>query len=273
MKVRFADMRSPEIEEVLKKSNVVILPVGSTEQHGKHLPVNFDAFSVTYLAEETAKKVTAENDIQVLVAPTITYTEAAGGPPFEKPRPGDISISLDISTGLITDILRCLVLQGFKNILLLNGHWQNTPPISIAVRKVQMEFIDVGLFATNSYNLAQDVWDEVCNGGKEVQGHAGERETAVALAIEPENVRMEDAVYEGSHGMSLPPKFMTPIGRGLVFCNTRVPGVRVSGLHLKGKVPATKEAGEKINSATVDVLSEMVVAIAQSESMKHVEKD
>jgi len=273
MKVRFADMRSPEIKEVLNKTNVVILPVGSTEQHGKHLPVNFDTFSATYIAEETAKKVTTEKDIHVLVAPTVAYAEAAGGPPFERPRPGDISISLDISIGLITDILRCLVLQGFKNILVLNGHWQNVPPISIAIRKVQLEFRDVGLFATNSYNLAPEVWDNVCNGGKEVQGHAGERETAVALAIEPENVRMEDAVYEGSHGMSLPPKFSTPLGRGLVFCNTRVPGSRVSGLHLKGPVPATKEAGEKINTAVIEVLSEMIDAIAQSENMKHEEND
>ena len=84
-KIRFGDMRWPEIEDVLGKPNVVILPIGSTEQHGRHLPVNFDAYSATYYAEQVARKVTAENSIHVLVVPAIPYGETYGGPPFEKP--------------------------------------------------------------------------------------------------------------------------------------------------------------------------------------------
>jgi len=266
-------MRWPEIDKVLKKPNVVILPIGSTEQHGRHLPVNFDAYCVTYLAEQAARRVTEEHDIHVLVAPTIPYGEAEGGPPFEKPLPGTITISLDTVIKLVENVVHSLVIQGFKNILVLNGHWQNTPPIAVALRKVNIEFKDagLGLYATNTFLLAPEAWAEISKGGREDQGHAGEQETAIALAIEPENVKL-GVVYKGSHSWSLPPKYLTPPGRGLVFYHSRVGGVRDSGLHLPGPSPATKEAGEKQIAAAVADLTEILVAIVKSESMTHEEK-
>ena len=62
VKVLWEEMSRPEIEEVQKRPNAVILPTGSTEQHSYHLPVNVDARCVSYIAEQTARKVADEQE-------------------------------------------------------------------------------------------------------------------------------------------------------------------------------------------------------------------
>jgi creatinine amidohydrolase len=266
-------MRWPEIEEVLKKTNVVLLPVGSTEQHGRHLPVNFDMYCVEVYAERVARKVTDEHDIHVLAAPGISYGEASGSPPFENLLPGTITIKPNTLISLVEDVVRSLVDQGFKNILVINGHLENTAPISVALRNVTLEFKDhdLGLFATSCLALAREKWFKICKGGRTAQGHAGERETAVALAIEPENVDLR-CDCKGSHASSLPPKYTMPFSRGLVFYNSRIGGVRDSGVHVENPSVATKETGEKIVEAVVDELIEIVLGISKSEGIGHEEK-
>ena len=74
VKIRLDEMSWPEVAEVLKKPNVVLLPIGSMEQHGPHLPLNVDSCCSTHIAEQAARKVTDEGSIQVMVAPTIEYT-------------------------------------------------------------------------------------------------------------------------------------------------------------------------------------------------------
>ena len=274
-KIRFGDMRWPEIDEVLKKSNVVILPIGATEQHGRHLPVNFDYYSATYLAEQAARRVTDETGIHVLVAPTIAYGETFGRPPFEKQLPGSITINSDTLIKLVQDVVRSLAIQGFRNILVLNGHLENNAPIEVALREVTIEFKELkglGLYATTSFLMAGHIWAELRQGGKRpAVGHAGINETCVAMVIEPENVQLGET-YEGTSTFSLPPKYVLPVGGALVFYHSRVGGVRDSGLHLTGPSPATKEAGEKQIAAVVDELIEILVAIAKSEGMTHEER-
>jgi creatinine amidohydrolase len=272
-KIRFGDMRWPEIAEVLKKSNVVIVPIGATEQHGRHLPVNFDYYSATYQAEEAARKVTDEGKIHVLVAPTIPYGEAFGMPPFKKMLPGTITITADTVIRLVMDVVRSLVVQGFNNIFVLNGHAENNAPVDVALRELSIEFKDregLGLFATSSFLLGSEAWMEISKGGRTAQGHAGERETAIAMAIEPENVQ-PGVVYEGNRIDSLPPKYVTPFCRELVFSHTRLGGVRDSGVQVMDP-NATKEMGEKCVAAVVDALVEIITSIAKSEGMTHKDK-
>jgi len=264
-------MRWPEIGETLTRPHIVILPVGSTEQHGRHLPVNFDTYSVVYYAEKVAERVGSEHDIRVLVAPAVAYGDAHGSPPFKKQMPGTISISPETLTSLVEDVVKSLVMQGFKNILVLNGHVENAHAIAVGLRKVNIEFPEAGLFATSSFALGADKWPDLMRGTIADQGHAGESETAVALAIEPQNVKC-DEIYEGSRVHALPPKYLTPLGREGVFYCSRVGGVRDSGLHVKNPCIASKGAGEKIIEAVVESLIEIVLAIARSEDLKHEER-
>jgi len=272
-KIRLGDMRWPEIQEVLKKTNVVLLPIGSTEQHGRHLPVNFDTYYAEYVAEKVARKVTDEHNIHVLVAPTIPYGEAYGTPPFEKLLPGTVNLSGDTVIRLVKDVVQSLVIQGFKNILVFNGHAENNAPIEMALREVNIEFKELkglGLYATGTFLLGGEAWAKISKGGFPAQGHAGERETAVAMAIEPGNVQL-GVTYKGSRITSLPAKYATPHRRELVFYQSRIGGVRDSGVQVMDP-SATKEMGEKVIATLVDELTEIILGIAKSEGMTHEEK-
>jgi creatinine amidohydrolase/Fe(II)-dependent formamide hydrolase-like protein len=126
---------------------------------------------------------------------------------------------------------------------------------------VNLDFKDAGLYATSWFLLAREAWAKMRRGGDAAQGHAGEKETAVALAIEPENVQL-GAVYDASEILPLPDKYVKPFGAETVFYHSRVGGVRDSGMHLKDPNVATKEVGEKCIAGVVDELAEIVRAAA-----------
>ena len=274
MKVRWDEMRWPEIEEIAKGPNVIILPVGSTEQHGRHLPLNTDMFTSVYLAERVANKVAAEYGIRVVIAPFIPYGEAGGTPPFSKLLPGTISVRGDTVINLVEDVVRSLVTQGFKNIFVLNGHLENAPLITVALRRVSLDFPEAGLYGANWFQLAAEAWSKMCKGGKAGGGHACEKETAADLAIQPQNVAMDEVLVGTTH-FSLPEKYILPplgaTGIGPVFFHSRVSGSRAGGV-MADPSCATAETGEKLMSTILDDLTEIVVAIAGSEGVKPEEK-
>ena len=274
MKVRLDEMRWPEVEALLGMPNIVLLPTGSTEQHGRHLPLNMDTLSAVYLSERVAERVVAEHGIRAVVAPSIPYGETGGTPPFGKLLPGTISIRGDTAINLFEDVVRSLVSQGFKNIFVINGHLENAPLISVALRRVSLDFPDAGLYGTNWFQLATETWLQVCKGGKAGGGHACEKETAVYLAIKPENVVMEEGRV-GTNYFSLPEKYIVPpggaTGVGPVFFHSRISGVRAGGL-MADPSASSAETGEKFIKAVVNDLTTIAVAIVKSEGVKVEEK-
>lgn len=110
----------PEFRDRIGTS-VVILPVGSVEQHGYHLPLGVDGQLPFHLALEAAREFPA------MVAPPIWFgyksqPRSGGGGRF----PGTISIDGDTLTGIVRDLVADLVRQGQRSIVLLNGHMENT---------------------------------------------------------------------------------------------------------------------------------------------------
>ncbi len=120
-----------EIKEVLSKTNVVVVPFGSTEEHGMHLPVNVDSFSATYIANHAAEKVVAENNVSVMVAPTVHYTDVA----VHKMFPGTIGIKPQTLVNVIYDIVTGFLEQGFNNIIVFIKAFQTTILINLGYFK------------------------------------------------------------------------------------------------------------------------------------------
>ena len=265
MKVTLADMTWPEIEEVLKKPNAVILPIGSTEQHSLHLPLNVDSLTTTYIAEQAAKKVTEEHKIHVLVLPTIPYGETSGDPPFGKPFPGSIGISIDTEMRIVEEIVRSLVSQGFKNIIVLNGHKENVVPSAAALRKVCIDYPSLGLYGINWFRLGTETWKRISKSGSAGAGHSGEKETAVSLAIQPENVHLERAV-KGSHGFFLEDKYISQKTPNAVYFHSCTRGERNCGI-MTDPATGTAETGRVMLSAVVDELTEIITTIVKSEGI------
>lgn len=264
MDSRLSDLSWPEIAEIQKKPNLIILPIGSTEQHGPHLPINVDSCLATYLAEQAAKKVNTEQPIRVLVAPTIHYTEVDTFKEF----PGTIGISLDTEVKLIQEVVRSFVTNGFNNILILNGHSSNTIPINTALRNVSAISPDAGLYAINWWSLGN--LPKILKSPPSL--HAEEMETSACLIAEPDKVDLSKAEAEYPK-LSLSEKWVTPDFYGISRCvfyhsRKKYPKFGKSMGIMGDATVASKETGEKIVKAVVNDLAEIMVEIVASEKKK-----
>ncbi len=116
----FAEMTWPEVAEAARRGAGVVLPVGSTEQHGYHLPLATDAILATELALAVAEP------LDLLTAPAVSYGYrsrplSGGGQGFA----GTTSLRARTLMDLVEDVLRELVRQGFGRIVVLNWHMEN----------------------------------------------------------------------------------------------------------------------------------------------------
>jgi creatinine amidohydrolase len=167
-----------ELEEAREHDPVVIVPVGSIEQHGPHCPLDVD-ISVPYaLAMRVAERV---DDFPVLVAPPVWW----GLSHYNQGFIGTITLQLETQVQLLADVCRSIHASGFKRIILLNGHGGNQAPIIAIATKMSEE---------NIFAVAITYWDlapEELRGIAEEDisiGHGGELETSLMLHLRPQLV-------------------------------------------------------------------------------------
>ncbi len=120
--MKISDMNWSALEAYLRQDDRAVLPLGSTEQHAG-LSLSVDSI----LAEKVA--LDAAEPLGVPVFPVLAY----GITPYFLAFPGSISLRHQTYLSLIRDILDCLALQGFKRILIVNGHGGNSPAGSLAI--------------------------------------------------------------------------------------------------------------------------------------------
>lgn len=123
--MKLAEMTWPEVEAYLKTSPGILLPTGSTEQHGPIGLIGTDAICAQAVAEGVGEAMNA------IVAPTLALTPA----PFNLAFPGTISVSLPTFAALVQDVLTSLAQQGFARIYIVNGHGANVAPLRSAIDK------------------------------------------------------------------------------------------------------------------------------------------
>jgi len=179
------NLRAPELRALAALDAIVVVPVGSMEQHGPHLPVQVDALIATEIAVRAARLVQA--DEPVVVAPTVWCGLAEHHMDFG----GTITLSFDTFRALLGDICRSLVRHGFRRIALHNGHGGNIDALNVIVGDLARE-LDVPV-ATACYPLLADAaarYKEILEKQSNVR-HAGEAETSMLLALKPELVDRE----------------------------------------------------------------------------------
>ena len=171
----FADKRYPELEEDIKKGSVILLPIGTIEEHGKHLPVNTDVV----IAEETARRVASRvlPDIPVLVMPALWTGYSAK----EMTRwAGTIRVRTRVVIDLIYDVCSSLIQMGFKRIVIVNSHGHHPGLINTACREIAD---DLGAHVVHT-EIASLAKDAVRKHRKSEPGgalHGGEFETSLML--------------------------------------------------------------------------------------------
>jgi creatinine amidohydrolase len=171
-KVLLPEMTWPEVGETLKETNVAIIPVGSCEQHGEHLPLGTDHLLAFTMARTIAEEAGA------VVAPIlwVGYSEQHMG------FPGTVTLTTDTLVQVLIEACRSLSKHGFKKILLLNAHGGNDVACNFAAQKVNMELSDTAVVLFGVSDLLKYL-----PGAFQIMDlHAGIEETAMMLALKPE---------------------------------------------------------------------------------------
>ena len=123
-KYLFGQMTWPEVKEAAKEERVAVVPVAMIEEHGHHLPVDTDLI----LAAEICYRAGATSPDDMVIIPAINH----GYAPHQMDFPGVISISSETFINYVVDVCNSLAHQGFKKILLMNGHGSNVPLLKVA---------------------------------------------------------------------------------------------------------------------------------------------
>ena len=167
-----SELYDPEFRELIKsKKPTIIIPVGSLEQHGAHLPITTDSDIVTEIASRLAKKC------NFVVLPTVSYGISFEHEPFFQ-----VNIQL---LGFLRDIISSLVINKVKSVIILNGHHGNVDTLEMMEanpeREWNLDFKDVKIDFYSYWHFMEHEFD-----------HAGFVETSLMLAIS-DKVKMKKA--------------------------------------------------------------------------------
>jgi mycofactocin system creatininase family protein len=221
---RLADLTSPEIARLASGGAMLAVPLGSTEQHGAHLPLSTD----TEIAEQLCVRLAGER-ADVVVAPSVGYGSSGEHAGFA----GTLSIGQSAIELLVTELGRSAT-DTFGRLLFVSAHGGNSQAVTRAVDTLRAESRDVLLF--------QPRW--------EGDPHAGHTETSIMLHCRPEQVSMQLAVLGDTR----------PLAETLPLL--RAGGVRaVTSTGVLGDPRgASEEAGRRILDGLATQLIEQVAA-------------
>ena len=180
------EMSWTAIDGFRKKQGTILIPTGSTEQEGPHLPLAVDSI----VAQEVARRV-AEGIKDVVVGPlfNVTYSDWHMG------FPGTLTLSLPTLIQVMKEICESLTQHGFKKIFFVNSHAGNDPAIGAVGNEMALKSqARVGMISL--WNLASEIAKDLPGFKENKFLHAGEVMTSVVMAIRPDLVDMNKAKKE-----------------------------------------------------------------------------
>jgi creatinine amidohydrolase len=185
-KYRYEEFTWPEIREAVAENRVVVLPVGTIEQHGPHLPLVTDVLTSSEMSRRAVERIPSE----ALLMPPVYYSFNEHHMDF----PGTIAVNGSTVVKYVTDIGLSLAHHGFRKILLVNGHGSNVPFLDVAARNItnRSEAICamVSWWSLIPRELFRELRESEYPGG---MAHGCELETSVLLHLRGDLVQMERA--------------------------------------------------------------------------------
>jgi creatinine amidohydrolase len=246
-----------DAREALARGVVVLLPVGSTEAHGPHLPLETDVIISEEMSRRAVQKLAARG-IEALVLPPMAYSVTD----FSADFPGTISITRETATALIRDVCLSLYRQGARLVVIANSHLEPEHILSIndAIEQVERKTGRAVAFPDKRRRRwAETLSDEFRRG----DCHAGAYETSLVMAARPdlvlEEVRQElervpisiaDKIREGAHS------FNQAGGTEAYFGDPRA---------------ASREEGERMYEALSDMLVTATLEVLSSQAKDAIE--
>lgn len=238
-KVLWQELWRHEFEEAVDKNPIVVVPTGSIEQHGPHCPADVDISIPFFIGISAAQQM---DDFPVFVAPPVWWGLAH----YNKGFPGTISLRAETYLHLLEDVCMSIWENGFKRIVILNGHGGNAAPNRM-IRDMLSEQ-NVFPVAYNWWDSVEDMISKSSDSDSNI-GHGGEWETSVQLFIR------EQLVSKPHIGADVP--LMSPFdpetARFATFAERRRDTRDRTGIMGDAHV-ATREKGKAILALAIDRL-------------------
>ena len=246
--IEWARLKAAELAQVAKHDAIVIVPIGSTEQHGPHLPTQVDSRLVTEVAHRTARLMTATHP--TIVTPTIPF----GMSEHHMSLNGTITLDYSTMAAVLDCACNSILRAGFKRIFILNGHGGNTDGIYTFISEFTNKH-RVPLAGGTYWNIAQEEIGALLQKQKYLL-HACEAETSMMLALTPDLIDRDE--LSQVHGPYVP---------GLSAIPAVNPGVyrwrQLSSRSLIGVIgeagAATPEKGEQLLQAIASAVAKALL--------------
>jgi creatinine amidohydrolase len=232
--VRWEDLAWPELRGIAS-TDVGLVPVGATEQHGPHLPTATDTIIATALCDEASSRTGA------IVLPAIPVGASYGHGTI---LPGTLSLTPELLGALARQWAEWASESGLRRLLFVNAHFGNAPSLAIATDHLRLFRPDLRAAAVNWWTLDPIVATESVLDGDDL--HANRSETSVMLALAPDLVHRERLIEADDADRTAE----------LVFRYT-APALSTNGVTGRPS-EATAELGQKLVALTVDALVDRV---------------
>jgi creatinine amidohydrolase len=238
--VQWNRLTATELRALAEQDVTVLVPIGSTEQHGPHLPTGVDDF----LAAEVCRRAAAKTQRKAVVAPSVWCGLAEHHMAFG----GTFTLSLATLHALLRDICRSILRAGFRRIVIVNGHGGNVTALNALATELMVE-LDARIGVTSYFTIGQDVVRETLE-AQETLMHACEGETSMMLAAYPDLVRTEEIAKAVGPRISLPAGADVPVYFPVSFQEITTVGVAGDAR------TATAAKGEKLLEGCAQALAD-----------------
>jgi creatinine amidohydrolase len=184
-------MTSPEAAAVAAREHcVAVIVLGSTEQHGPHLPMDVDTRITSAICEAAARAVVDE--VGVVLAPPLSVGISEHHMRF----PGSLTLAPETFVAAACEIGSSLVRHGFDRLVLVNGHAGNAGAMQLIATRLRLEAGATAVVFLHEWMLAREAFASVRESGPGGAAHACEYETSVYLHLDAEVVQMTKAACE-----------------------------------------------------------------------------
>jgi creatinine amidohydrolase len=224
-----------------RANTVIVLPAGSTEQHGPHLPCAVDTVIAAGVVGHALARLPA--DVPAFALAPISYGKSDEHLHF----PGTVTLEGTTLLETVTQIGESVYRMGFRKLLIVNGHGGQPQVIEMAARELRLRHGDYTVLPHFVWRVPHAAGRFLSDRERRLSMHAGHAETAILMALAPHTVHMEHAV--ANYAPEFPSSVLSADGRPACAWTARDFGP--SGV-IGDPLPATPEQGQAILDSLAD---------------------